>query len=130
MTKKYELKEYCMAKDDYNVISYKVLAYLYGIFKRKITYDQNVFRKLISLDDINEQYFSDVLRNLQTEGYIEGLHFTKAWGNEYILTSEYSDMFITHKGIQYLSENNSMKQIKEILINNVGLIGSLIKIIF
>ena len=119
-----------MAKDDYNVISYKVLAYLYGIFKRKIAYDQTVFRKLISLDDINEQYFSDVLRNLQTEGYIERLHFTKACGNEYILTSEYSDMFITHKGIQYLSDNSTMKQIKEKLINNVELIGSLIKTIF
>ena len=119
-----------MAKDDYNVISYKVLVYLYGIFKRKITYDQNVFRKLINLDDIDDQYFSDILRNLQAEGYIQGLSFTKAWGNEYILFSDYSDMVITHQGIQYLYENNSMKQIKEILINNVGLIGSLIKIIF
>lgn len=119
-----------MAKDDYNIITYKVLAYLYGIFKRKITYDHDVFSKLISLDEINEQYFSDILRNLQMEGYIQGVSFTKAWDNEFILISDYSDMIITHKGIQYLSENNSMKQIKEILINSVELIGSLIKIIF
>lgn len=118
-----------MAKDDYNVIVYKILAYLYAVFKRKITYDYDVFSKLINLDDINEQYFSDILRNLQAEGYIQGLSFTKAWGNEYILISDYSDMVITHKGIQYLSDNSTMKQIKEILIYNVGLIGSLIKII-
>ena len=64
------------------------------------------------------------------EGYIQGVSFTKAWANEFILISDYSDMIINHKGIQYLSENNSMKQIKEILINSVELISSLIKVIF
>ncbi len=119
-----------MSKDDYNVIIYKILAYLYGIFKRKIIYDHDVFSKLINLDEINEQYFSDVLRNLQMEGYIQGLSFAKAWGNEYILISDHSNMFITHKAIQYLLENKSMKKIKEVLINSFELIGSLIKIIF
>ena len=117
-------------KDDYNLITYKVLAYLYGVFKRVITFDDVVFVELMHLGEINKRYFIDILRYLQMEGYIQGLSFTKAWANEYILISDYSDMVITHKGIQYLLENNSMKQIKEILIDNVGLINSLIKIIF
>ena len=106
------------------------MAYLYGVFKRAITFDEVVFAELINLDEINDQYFSDILRNLRMEGYIQGVSFTKAWANEFILISDYSDMIITHKGIQYLSENNSMKQIKEILINSVELISSLIKVIF
>ena len=119
-----------MAIDDYNLITYKVLAYLYGVFKRVITFDEVVFVELMHLDEINKRYFIDILHNLQKEGLIQGLKFSKAWGNEYILTSDYSDMVITHQGIQYLSDNSTMKQIKEILINNVGLIGSLIKIVF
>lgn len=114
-----------MAIDDYNLITYKVLAYLYGVFKRVITFDEVVFVKLMHLDEINKRYFIDILHNLQKEGLIQGLKFSKAWGNEYLLISDYSDMVITHKGIQYLYENNSMKQVKEILIDDVELINSL-----
>lgn len=114
-----------MAIDDYNLITYKVLAYLYGVFKRVITFDEVVFVELMHLDEINKRYFIDILHNIQKEGLIQGIKFSKAWGNEYLLISDYFNMVITHKGIQYLYENNSMKQVKEILIDDVDLINSL-----
>lgn len=119
-----------MAKDDYNVIVNKVLTYLYAVFKRKIVFDDIVFEKSLDLDITDKRYFDDILRYIQKEDYISGLVFTKVWGNEYVLVNNYRDMAITHNGIQYLTENGTMKNIRDLLINGCDIISTLIQMIF
>lgn len=36
-----------MAKDDYDVIVYKILVYLYAFMKRKITFEEDVFQATV-----------------------------------------------------------------------------------
>lgn len=118
-----------MAKDNYDTIVFKVLIYLYAVLKRKINFNENDFYHAVSMKNINESYFTTVLYFMTKEGLIDGPEFTKAWGQEYILCSELSNMIITPQGIHYLEENKKMNKIKNYLIENVDIIVPLINMI-
>lgn len=118
-----------MAKDDYDVIVYKILVYLYGCLKRKTVFSQEVFNKIIKRDSLNDDYLNDVIRMTQQEGLIEGASFVKAWGNIYIMTSDYSDLQITPTGIHCLKENSTAQKIKEALLESADTIAGLIGIL-
>lgn len=117
-----------MSKDDYQVLVYKILLYYYGCLKRKITFDSETFHHSIG-KDIDENYLADIFNMMSEEGYLNGVAITKAWGNILILSCDLSDIKITAKGIEYLTENSSMAKVKEVLKSNGGIIGSLISIV-
>ena len=117
-----------MAKDDYDVIVYKILLYFYAVMKRKIQYERETFEKVISKSGISDEYLVDILRMMQDEGLIEGVKVMKAWGNDSILISEFSDISITADGIHHLKDNTTMKKIGKALSEAPGLIASLIAI--
>lgn len=117
-----------MANDDYDVILCKVLVYLYAVMKRKTVFISEEFEKTVKRD-ANEEYFKDVLRLAQEEGFIAGLNFTRAWGGTYILLSAYSDMEITAAGIRYLNENSGMRKVLNTLKQGVDVIASLASIV-
>lgn len=119
-----------MAKDDYNYLVFKILTYLYAVFKRKQSFDKTIFRKAITTADIPEEYLTDILRMMQNNDLIEGLEFCVAWGNEYILMNEFSDMHITSAGVQHLTENDTMKRIKDSILSHTGIITELVKMVF
>ena len=48
-----------MAKDDYDVVVFRILFYLYSVFKGKQNFRQNVFLKEVSR--IDEEYLKRVL---------------------------------------------------------------------
>lgn len=116
-----------MARDDYDAIVFKILVYLYAVFKRKIPFEKLTFKKATKYDEINEQYFNSVLDMMQKEGLIDGVVFVKAWGHDLILASDLEDMAITYNGIHYLKENDKMSKAKTFLLENVELITSLIE---
>ena len=118
-----------MAKDDYNVVVFKILTYLYACLKRTTLFDERVFKQIIDKQSIPDEYLTDILRMMTEEDLITGLAFTKPWGNTYILANEYGDMRITSSGINYLSENSTMSKVRDILKYNTGLIGELIKMV-
>lgn len=118
-----------MAKDDYDVIVYKILLYLYAVLKRKISFDSATFGAMLSKNEISDEYLTDVLRMMQIEGQISGAQFVKAWGNEYILVSNLSDISITAAGINYLKENSVMQKIGSTLKESAGIVASLINIV-
>ncbi|MCI5999966.1 MAG: YjcQ family protein, partial [Finegoldia magna] len=62
-----------MAKDDYNVIVFKILTYMYAVLKRKTIFDINEFKTAVG--NIDENYLSDLLEMMQKENFIEGLIF-------------------------------------------------------
>lgn len=114
-----------MAKDDYDVIVYKVLVYYYACFKQKIIFEEEVFKHTVSKDIEKEEYLIKILLLMQTEGLITGLSFTKAWGGDYILINDLADAEITAEGIHYLKDNSKMKAIGESLKEAVDLIAKL-----
>lgn len=118
-----------MAKDDYNVIVYKILLYFYAILKRKISFRDETFQAAISKADIQDEYLTDVLQMMNDENLITGVRTVKAWGNERIMISKKSNISITAQGIRYLEENSKMKKIGEQLTSIPGLISSLIDIV-
>ena len=113
-----------MAADDYDVIVYRVLVYLYACKKRKIMYEKNTFNATVR-NDINDGYFIDVLRMMQDEGLIKGLTFVGTWQSDCILASDVRDAEITAAGIHYLEDNDKMKSIGNMLKDAVDTIAKL-----
>ncbi len=114
-----------MAKDDYDVIVYRILVYYYACLKRKISFDNETFRELVSKHTDSEGYFNDILDMMQREGFIEGLSFHRAWGRDLLLTSDLDEARITPEGIHYLKENSAMAKAAEFLKNGKDLIAGL-----
>lgn len=120
-----------MARDDFFVVMFKVLTYLYGCLKGKIVFQKDVFLKTIGNDHLADGVLDRYLQMMSDNGYIRGLEFIQAWGGETIRTGDYSNMQITMEGIQYLQENSTMQKIKDFLMNNAeALISSLIVKVF
>ena len=99
-----------MAKDDYFVISFKILAYLYAVLKGKEIFSKQKYDKAIGKKELNEEYLNRIYKMMSDDGLIEEVVFTKAWGNVYIPLFEENELQITSKGIQFLEENDSMKK--------------------
>lgn len=115
-----------MARDDYDVIVFKVLLYLYAVLKRKALFSAEDFYNKIGYEHINNDYFVDVLWMMTHDGLIEGLGFIHTWNNERRLCSELEEVRITSEGIHYLKENSRMNKIKEVLLNDIDTIATLI----
>lgn len=114
-----------MAKDDYDVIVYRILVYLYAVLKQKIMFENLTFQKAVRKNVESDEYFTEILKMMQEEGLINGLVFAKAWGGIVLLASDISDAKITVAGIHYLNENSRMKQIGTMLKESVDLIAKL-----
>lgn len=120
-----------MAKDDYDVLVFKILTYLYACFKRKCSFEQVVFYKTLLPGDLAPEYLTDILRCMCDEGYITGLHFVRAWGGEYVLANGPEDMRITPAGIHYLKDNSKMQKIKNAILDAApGMLAELVKLAF
>ena len=118
-----------MAKDDYHVIVYRVLVYLYACMKREILFDKSTFNAAVKKDVGSEEYFTDVLQMMQEDGLIRGLCFTRAWGGATILASDVRSAAITSKGIQYLQDNSMMAKVGKLLRESADIIASLAALI-
>ena len=113
-----------MARDDYDVIVYRVLVYLYACLKRKTIFNESSFRSIV-IKNINEDYFDDVLAMMQREGLVEGLAFVRDMCGINIRASDYCDMRITADGIHYLSDNAKMKKVGEFLADSAEAIAKI-----
>lgn len=122
---------YLMAKNDYDYIVFKILAYLYTCLKRQNSFTEEVFRNLIITKTVREEYMIDILRMMEAEGLIEGLTFIKAWGNEYVMAGSLKDVRITSEGVRYVLNNDKMKIIKDTILKEApGAIMELVKLAF
>lgn len=114
-----------MAKDDYFVIVYRVLVYLYGCLKRKNIYEDTTFQEQVRKNVESDEYFVDVLRMMQEDGLIDGLVFKKVWGGDVMLLNRFQDAKITSHGVLYLQENKKMKKVRETLKESADTIAKL-----
>ena len=90
-----------MAKDDYYVVVYKILAYLYVQLKNGDVIDSKIISFDGKLFNIPERYWTYIIVHLYQDGYIENIE----------------DMQITPKGIDYLLNNSLLEKAKEFLKN-------------
>lgn len=100
-----------MAKDDYFVLAYRILHYLYECFKAGEKADAELFGP--SALGINNGYWVNLLESLTREGYITGVSFLSSFGS--VQSVKIFDAKITQKGIEFLQENNSIKKAVEFL---------------
>ena len=118
-----------MAKDDYDVILYRLLIYLYACKKRKIIFEEITFQEAVRKNVENDQYFYDILEMAQGEGLIKNAIFTKAWGGDKVPLFAMHELEITANGIRYLKENSGMKKVSEMLKTAGDIIAKLASII-
>lgn len=100
-----------MAKDDFFVIAYRILAYLYACMKSGEIPDED----MISHErlKIPQRYWNSIVGNLWKAGYIEGVKPFSPIGGETLYVP--MGMAITVRGIEYLQSNSTMEKAKTFL---------------
>lgn len=101
-----------MAKDDYHVIVYQILAYLYTQLKAGDAVDPELLKAESPYLGINPQYWTYIMENLSKNGLIEGILLKPVWG-EGLIVSGLESARITPKGIEYLTDNSFLSKAKE-----------------
>jgi hypothetical protein len=102
-----------MAKDDYFVIVYQVLWYLYDCLKKNQQVDAALLSGLNF--SIPETYWDYILRSLVNEGYVTGVAVMTVLGSRDGLLRIEPNVKITPKGIQYLYDNSLFQKVKRTL---------------
>lgn len=103
-----------MARDDYHVIVYQVLSYLYAQLKAGAAVDPELLKADSKYLGINEVYWTYIMQNLMAQDFISGLSIKRAWGNK-VFIDGLEDCQITPKGIEYLCDNSFLNKAKEFL---------------
>lgn len=97
-----------MAKDDYHVIIYGILTYLYQSLKegKSIDKDKLSYEYL----NINKKYWIFILENLKDDGLVKGYKLVNTKDGLLFLGLEKT--VITPKGIDFLFENSTLQKVK------------------
>ena len=100
-----------MPKDDYFVITYRLLTYLYTCLKR----DKSPDPAMLSAGyfEIGASYWEYIIKNLYEDGYISGILVIQTVTPIDGIVKIQPNVKITPKGIQHLSDNSMFKRIKE-----------------
>lgn len=100
-----------MAKDDYFVIVYRILKYLYACFKAGEKPEISLFSP--DALGINNGYWVNIIESMSNEGYITGVAFSIAVGS--MKSVKLLEIKITEKGIIFFEDNSKMKKAAEFL---------------
>lgn len=100
-----------MAKNDYHVIAYRILIYLYECLKS----GERINERVISAEVLHivPSYWDYIMIHLYEDGYIEGVSVISALGGKTV--KMHPELQITPKGIEFLEENSMMGKAKEFL---------------
>ncbi len=103
-----------MAKDDYYVIAYKLLSYLYACLKNSDPIDIESLRFVIKVD-IKDDYWDYVVKNLVDDDYLTGVDLIPVLGKREPRVRINPNIKITPKGIDFLNNNSAINKAKEFL---------------
>ena len=105
-----------MAKDDYYVVVYQILSYLYSQLKK----GEPILGVRISdksdLFSINTKYWKYIIVNMYQQGFIDGLSILPIDGGDYVIGA-LDSCYITPVGIDYLTDNSFLKKATSFLKN-------------
>lgn len=107
-----------MAKDDFHVIVYQILSYLYNCLKKgekvdteKLERDSDLF--VTAGRPLSETYWGYVLYQMKQMGLIVGIKFSGHIDDSSIpKPSTYCDCMITPAGIEYLTDSVFLNKVK------------------
>nr|DAF88173.1 MAG TPA: YjcQ protein [Myoviridae sp. ctumZ20] len=100
-----------MAQNDYFVIVYRVLKYLYDCLKAGN--QPEIAYLTASTYNIPDSYWTYIVISLISEGYIKGIAMTPTKNG--VVFGDLQDAIITPKGIEYLFENSLLEKAKKTL---------------
>lgn len=110
-----------MAKDDYHVIVYQILAYLYQCLKA----GKDIDAKVLGLDSpyftvdgktLSDRYWCYILYQLQSMRLVDGIVFSGRVDNySFERPLRWENCMITPLGIEYLTDNSFLAKAKEFL---------------
>lgn len=110
-----------MAKDDYHVVVYQILSYLYQCLKTGIDVDGRNIAYNSKYLGINERYWRYVMHNLLKDGLIEGIVEINV-DNKNPIYTQLDECMITPKGIEFLTDNSFMRKAVEFLKDTKAMI--------
>ena len=102
-----------MAKDDYYVIVYQILSYLYQCLKNGEEPEEKMLGPDSALFKVNRKYWEYIMRHLLRDGYIEGLYVHDYIGG--LVISDYENCAITPEGIGFLLDNRFIEKARKFL---------------
>ena len=114
-----------MAKDDYHVIVFKILQYLYGQLKKGAPIDRGKLSPNGEICQINRQYWVYIMESMQEQALIRGLDKDAARPDGDYIWDQLEHIQITPKGIDLLADNNMQSKVGEILQGVVKLLPGL-----
>lgn len=109
-----------MAKDDYFVIAYQILGYLYAQLKAGNKIDINMIKNDGTMFNIEYSYWCYIMIHLFKDGFIEGVTFNDSGETKMVLGLDQCQ--ITPKGIEYLTDNSKFKKVVKVLKEIKGFI--------
>lgn len=101
-----------MAKNDMEVIMYKILRYLYECMKLGVEPELEQFAWNPKLFDIPQSYWCKIIATLVRKGYITGFVVVDKTKDAPMLQTD-RPFEITFEGVQFLEENSRMQKAKE-----------------
>lgn len=104
-----------MAKDDYYVIAYRILAYLYACLKSGESPDISYISAQSEDISISQSYWEYIIRHLLEDEYIEGVTLLPVVGRENPVVEIRGNIMITPKGIDFLQNNSAMSKARDFL---------------
>lgn len=99
-----------MAKNDMEVIIYKILRYLYECMKQDIAPDLQKYGWHSELIDVPQQYWCKIIRILVDKGLVTGFSIFASKDGIQIQTK--LPIEITYEGREFLRENSGMNKAK------------------
>ena len=99
-----------MSKNDYHVLAYRLLSYLYACLKDGMQPDMEYLQYNTKDFPIGEEYWYYLLCNLLASGYIRGAEIVQMPRITQPRVKVTTVLQITPEGIEYLAENSMMKK--------------------
>lgn len=115
-----------MSANDYHVIVYQILLYLYDCLKKGIDPKNEDLDTYRQLHNINIRYWSRILLDLERKGYIEYLNILPLANVEWPIAQIKGATTITGDGVEYLVDNSLMQKVKNLGMSAIqGMISTL-----
>lgn len=99
-----------MAKNDFHVIAYRILQYLYDCLKAG--QDPEIEKISAKNYEINDRYFHTIIGELYNNGYIDHVIEIDSVGSLYTQYKLSHNLSITLRGIEYLTDNSFIEKAK------------------
>lgn len=107
-----------MTKNDYYVLVYRVLMYLYNCLKNGEDVDASKLTP--QWLGINERYFEYIFDTLDEEEFILNATYIEDHAGKHLQ----SDIMISPKGISYLHENSTIQKVKKSIKGISDIVGN------